>query len=133
MSMDFPKSSRFWILGINFLHNYYTIFDQENKKIGFTVSKSSIISDSIRVVGEATNENEEEEGFFWSMASFTNINEKSSNEVSHKKFFTIVTVLISVVVIYLVVIFVLFIMGKIGVKRSTANRDASVQLLGSFS
>lgn len=47
MSMDFPLSVRFWIMGINFLHNYYTVFDQENLRIGFSVSKNSNIENSI--------------------------------------------------------------------------------------
>ena len=28
----------FWILGLNFFENYYTIFDQENLKVGFAPS-----------------------------------------------------------------------------------------------
>ena len=29
---------KFYILGLNFLQNYYTIFDQENMRIGFSLS-----------------------------------------------------------------------------------------------
>lgn len=35
MSMDFAEGRGLWILGDNFLQNYYTIFDLESKKVGF--------------------------------------------------------------------------------------------------
>lgn len=35
MTMDFSGSTGFWILGGNFLQNYMTIYDVENRKIGF--------------------------------------------------------------------------------------------------
>ena len=28
-----------WILGLNFFSNYYTVFDQEDLKIGFAISR----------------------------------------------------------------------------------------------
>lgn len=31
----------FWILGLNFFSNYYTIFDQEKKKVGFAINKNA--------------------------------------------------------------------------------------------
>lgn len=43
MTMDFSAGwgTRFWILGLNFFHNYYTVFDQEQGRIGFAESKLS--------------------------------------------------------------------------------------------
>jgi hypothetical protein len=32
--MQSPLSS-YWILGLNFLHSYYAVFDAGNKRIGF--------------------------------------------------------------------------------------------------
>jgi ABC-type sugar transport system permease subunit len=34
--MDFQSGTGFWVLGDNFLSNYYTIFDLDQKKIGFS-------------------------------------------------------------------------------------------------
>ena len=33
--MDFPQGQDIWIIGDNFLRNYYTIFDLDNKRVGF--------------------------------------------------------------------------------------------------
>jgi hypothetical protein len=30
---------KFWILGLNFFSNYYTVFDQEQLKLGFAISR----------------------------------------------------------------------------------------------
>ena len=34
MKMPFPAGTAFWILGDNFLQNYYTIFDLDNLRVG---------------------------------------------------------------------------------------------------
>lgn len=41
MSLDFPAHRKFWILGLNFFHNYYTVFDMDNKRVGFAESTYS--------------------------------------------------------------------------------------------
>ena len=38
MVMDFGGSSPFWIMGLTFFHNYYTVFDQQNQRIGIAQS-----------------------------------------------------------------------------------------------
>ena len=34
-------SMQIWILGLNFFENYYTIFDQEDPKVGFILSSNA--------------------------------------------------------------------------------------------
>ena len=39
-----PTSHTKWILGAAFIRNFYTIFDEENDRIGFAVHKQSLAS-----------------------------------------------------------------------------------------
>merc|ERR1712196_616372 len=32
----------FYLLGLNFFENYYTVFDKENRRVGFTLSKTAV-------------------------------------------------------------------------------------------
>jgi hypothetical protein len=41
MYMDLSHQDPFWIMGLTFFHNYYTVFDQQNSRIGFAQSKLS--------------------------------------------------------------------------------------------
>lgn len=50
MSMDFSYQEPFWIMGLTFFHNYYTVFDQGNSRIGFAESKLSNIPSKFDVV-----------------------------------------------------------------------------------
>jgi hypothetical protein len=45
MVMDF-YGDPFWIMGLTFFHNYYTVFDQDNSRIGFAESIYSSIPSS---------------------------------------------------------------------------------------
>lgn len=52
MNLDFPKSVRFWIMGVSFFHNYYTVFDAENKRIGFATSVYNNLENPITLLGD---------------------------------------------------------------------------------
>lgn len=47
MNLNFPANNRFWVMGLTFFHNYYTVFDVDNQRIGFAESKISSQSDII--------------------------------------------------------------------------------------
>jgi hypothetical protein len=55
MYMDLSHQDPFWIMGLTFFHNYYTVFDQQNSRIGFAQSKLSNLP-----LPEPVNEVEEE-------------------------------------------------------------------------
>eukprot|EP00347_Sterkiella_histriomuscorum_P000125 403377076 len=150
MSMDFPRISRFWIMGLNFLHTYYTVFDQEQSRIGFAVSKNSNMENSIidltpvvpqQNISQASNETEQiqqnetieiigEEVMTLYMTAQQNQSHESNNlQIG-------IIVLISIITLYLCGIFILFMKGKIGVQDGKNNRhsEMSLQLLtGNFS
>ncbi len=64
MSLDFPPDYRFWVMGITFFHNYYTVFDAENLRMGFAVSKlSNNIPDIIEFASDSSVGELSEVGF----------------------------------------------------------------------
>ena len=63
MFMEMSGSNAFWIMGIPFFQNYYSVFDIENQRVGFAESKiSNLVQKNVTVVEEPiqpedTNEN----------------------------------------------------------------------------
>lgn len=47
MHLQFPQNNRFWVMGLTFFHNYYTVFDVDNQRVGFAESALSYFKDSI--------------------------------------------------------------------------------------
>lgn len=53
MPFEFESNNTFWILGLNFFHNYYIIFDMDNESVGIA---ESILSDFSRNFVDLTPE-----------------------------------------------------------------------------
>jgi hypothetical protein len=50
MSLQFPPGQpKIWVLGLNFFHMYYTIFDAEKMRVGFVEAKGAIRANIDRV------------------------------------------------------------------------------------
>ena len=46
MTMDFTGQQAFWIMGLTFFHNYYTVFDHQHLRVGFAESKLSSLGNN---------------------------------------------------------------------------------------
>jgi hypothetical protein len=44
MTMEMSGANAFWIMGIPFFQNYYSVFDLENQRVGFAESKISSLN-----------------------------------------------------------------------------------------
>ncbi len=55
MTMEMSGNSAFWIMGLTFFQNYYTVFDLGKQRVGFAESKLSILGNYSSV--EATSAN----------------------------------------------------------------------------
>ena len=57
MTMEMSGPRAFWIMGIPFFQNYYTVFDLKNQRVGFAESKiSSLQAKNSTVVEEPATE-----------------------------------------------------------------------------
>ncbi len=52
MHMQFPQNKGFWVMGITFFHNYYTVFDVDNLRVGIAKSVLSPLKNSIVSLNE---------------------------------------------------------------------------------
>ena len=48
MHLSFPADNRFWVMGLTFFHNYYTVFDVDNARVGFAESTLSSLTGTIQ-------------------------------------------------------------------------------------
>ncbi len=53
MFMEMSGANAFWIMGIPFFQNYYSVFDIENQRVGFAESKiSNLVQKNVTVIEE---------------------------------------------------------------------------------
>jgi hypothetical protein len=53
MFMEMSGANAFWIMGIPFFQNYYSVFDLKNQRVGFAESKiSNLVRKNTTVVEE---------------------------------------------------------------------------------
>jgi hypothetical protein len=52
MTMEMSGPSAFWIMGIPFFQNYYSVFDLQNQRVGFAESKISSLQGKNSTVAE---------------------------------------------------------------------------------
>lgn len=50
MTLVDANNPGFWIMGLNFFHNYYSVFDIDNQRIGFSVSSSTATPDKLKPI-----------------------------------------------------------------------------------
>lgn len=55
MTMEMSGDQAFWIMGLTFFQNYYTVFDLEKQRVGFAESKLSILGNYSNVEMASAN------------------------------------------------------------------------------